>query len=650
MLKPFIILSISLSLISLNTSPNRASIQIKKENLIDIKSNDTSHLTNQIIPIYELKDANDLNGFFSYKPVYVKLKINENIEVLDTFNNNLGDLSEFYTTYLEGKYIPLIEINNDDTALNYIEYINNFYIKDAAIYSSDLRTFKAFSENNSLNKNYFIYDVSNYSLNDFNNIDTLINVSNIYGVNIFTIDSMNENLKEITNYFHSFNKVVFTKNNTENIEFFSSITSGSNGIITSNLDKLNESLNKFSYDGSTTMKQIVAHRGVVLDGINENSLTSINKAIELNIPFVEIDLQITKDNEIVICHNDELKVTTDCNDNSKISQKTLKQIKEYNLIDNNGLNNEKIPTLKEVFELSKDTNLRFILEFKFDGGFSTFNLDVAKYVDEIVKKYNMESRVLGITFFKVYYESINTHMSYTPTMYLGAPNGESEFGSYNDFTKAINFFNKYNTCLDLGFDSGLKNQYFNYVSRGFLLNSYTFTDNSFISEPLNFATSDASNQNIELIKEISSESKFYTINSYRELNSKIDFKLVKYNEEVINENFSYQTIILDGDMNSPYLIVSGYYFDEINNYGVYSDAILVSNLEKGGENINPYSYRNGELTPSFNLDNYLEELTSLTKSTDLNLILLSTLIPLGVICIGSIIFLLIYRKKKIHKN
>ena len=650
MLKPFIILSISLSLISLNTSPNRASIQIKKEDLIDIKSNDTSHLTNQIIPIYELKDANDLNGFFSYKPVYVKFKINENIEVLDTFNNNLGDLSEFYTTYLEGKYIPLIEINNDDTALNYIEYINNFYIKDAAIYSSDLRIFKAFSENNSLNKNYFVYDVSNYNLNDFNNIDTLINVSNIYGINIFTIDSMNENLKEITNYFHSFNKVVFTKNNTENIEFFSSITSGSNGIITSNLDKLNESLNKFSNDGTTTMKQMVAHRGVVLDEINENSLTSINKAIELNIPFVEIDLQITKDNEIVICHNDELKVTTDCNDNSKISQKTLKQIKEYNLIDNNGLNNEKIPTLKEVFELSKDTNLRFILEFKFDGGFSTFNLDVAKYVDEIVKKYNMESRVLGITFFKVYYESINTHMSYTPTMYLGAPNGESEFGSYNDFTKAINFFNKYNTCLDLGFDSGLKNQYFNYVSRGFLLNSYTFTDNSFISEPLNFATSDASDQNIELIKEISSESKFYTINSYRELNSKIDFKLVKYNEEVINENFSYQTIILDGDMNSPYLIVSGYYFDEINNYGVYSDAILVSNLEKGGENINPYSYRNGELTPSFNLDNYLEELTSLTKSTDLHLILLSTLIPLGVICIGSIIFLLIYRKKKIHKN
>ena len=650
MLKPFIILFISLSVISLNTSPNRASIQIKKEDLIDIKSNDTSHLTNQIIPIYELKDANDLNGFFSYKPVYVKFKINENIEVLDTFNNNLGDFSEFYTTYLEGKYIPLIEINNDDIALNYIEYINNFYIKDAAIYSSDLRIFKAFSENNSLNKNYFVYDVSNYNLNDFNNIDTLINVSNIYGVNIFTIDSMNENLKEITNYFHSFNKVVYTKNNTENIELFNSITSGSNGIITSNLDKLNESLNKFSNDGTTTMKQIAAHRGVVLDGINENSLTSISKAIELNIPFVEIDLQITKDNEIVICHNDELKVTTDCNDNSKISQKTLKQIKEYNLIDNNGLNNEKIPTLNEVFELSKDTNLRFILEFKFDGGFSTFNLDVAKYVDEIVKDYNMESRVLGITFFKVYYESINTHMSYMPTMYLGAPNGESEFGSYNDFTKAINFFNKYNTCLDLGFDSGLKNQYFNYVSRGFLLNSYTFTNNSFISEPLNFATSDASDQNIELIKEIISESKFYTINSYSELDSKIDFKLVKYNEEVINENFSYQTIILDGDMNSPYLIVSGYYFDEINNYGVYSDAILVSNLEKGGENINPYSYRNGELTPSFNLDNYLEELTSLTKSTDLNLILLSTLIPLGVICIGSIIFLLIYRKKKIHKN
>ncbi len=90
----------------------------------------------------------------------------------------------------------------------------------------------------------------------------------------------------------------------------------------------------------------IAHRGLWGNGIIENSLSAYKLASNLNLP-IEIDLYLTKDNEIVSFHDDNLKRMT--NKDALIYDKTLKELKELSLLNSN----EKIPTLKEIFEITE---------------------------------------------------------------------------------------------------------------------------------------------------------------------------------------------------------------------------------------------------------------------------------------------------------
>ena len=53
----------------------------------------------------------------------------------------------------------------------------------------------------------------------------------------------------------------------------------------------------------------IAHRGLHNDKYTENGLKAFKNAIDHNVAF-EFDLHLTKDNELVICHDDNLVKTT----------------------------------------------------------------------------------------------------------------------------------------------------------------------------------------------------------------------------------------------------------------------------------------------------------------------------------------------------
>ena len=90
---------------------------------------------------------------------------------------------------------------------------------------------------------------------------------------------------------------------------------------------------------------IIAHRGVH-DNKNtpENSLKAFYKALIEKYP-IELDIQLTKDNEIVVFHDKNLKRMTGVDKN--VSDLTLDEIKKLKLLNTN----EQIPTLDEVLKL-----------------------------------------------------------------------------------------------------------------------------------------------------------------------------------------------------------------------------------------------------------------------------------------------------------
>ncbi len=94
---------------------------------------------------------------------------------------------------------------------------------------------------------------------------------------------------------------------------------------------------------------IIAHRGESYDA-PENSLAAINKAWIKGAKAVEIDVQITSDNNIVVIHDKRTKRTG--NRNIKISKASIKEIKTIDIGNkfSNYYSGEKIPLLEEVLK------------------------------------------------------------------------------------------------------------------------------------------------------------------------------------------------------------------------------------------------------------------------------------------------------------
>ena len=100
----------------------------------------------------------------------------------------------------------------------------------------------------------------------------------------------------------------------------------------------------------------VAHRGLHNDKFTENGLKAFENAINHGVA-IEFDLHLTKDNELVVCHDENLVRTT--GKEGIIEDLTLKEIKEnYRLLDGG-----EIPTFKEVLDLNNE-RVPMVIELK----------------------------------------------------------------------------------------------------------------------------------------------------------------------------------------------------------------------------------------------------------------------------------------------
>ena len=100
----------------------------------------------------------------------------------------------------------------------------------------------------------------------------------------------------------------------------------------------------------------IAHRGLHNQEYTENGMKAFTNAINHRVAF-EYDIHLTKDNELVVCHDESLKRTT--GKEGIIEDLTLKEIKEnYRLFDGG-----EIPTLQEVIDLNKN-QVPMVIELK----------------------------------------------------------------------------------------------------------------------------------------------------------------------------------------------------------------------------------------------------------------------------------------------
>lgn len=120
----------------------------------------------------------------------------------------------------------------------------------------------------------------------------------------------------------------------------------------------------------------VGHRGARAYE-TENTIDSFRKAIELGANAIELDVRLTKDKRLVLCHDDNLKKVFAVD--TRIDEATLKQLKT--------LTEGKITTLEEALSFIDKKVEKILIELKEQGC-------EKKVINEIIKQKLLDRAVI----------------------------------------------------------------------------------------------------------------------------------------------------------------------------------------------------------------------------------------------------------------
>ncbi|MBQ6654273.1 MAG: glycerophosphodiester phosphodiesterase [Erysipelotrichaceae bacterium] len=141
------------------------------------------------------------------------------------------------------------------------------------------------------------------------------------------------------------------------------------------------------------MTRIFGHRGAS-GYAPENTLESFALAAQQNAEGVELDVQLSRDGEVVVIHDETIDRTSD--HQGRVMFHTLEELKSFNF---NNHNPDypfcAIPTLREVFELLKPTPLMINVELK-TGIFPYPGIE--EKVISLVEEFGMEDRIIYSSF------------------------------------------------------------------------------------------------------------------------------------------------------------------------------------------------------------------------------------------------------------
>ena len=132
------------------------------------------------------------------------------------------------------------------------------------------------------------------------------------------------------------------------------------------------------------LPKLIGHRGVK-DLSPENTLYSINQAINLNLKWIEIDVKISKDHIPFLLHDDSLDRTTSGSGNPL--QYEYKDISKLDAGSWFGYKYKKLypPTLNKVLTFCSKKNIGVNIELKPNKGFEKENVEA---IVKLIKNFN----------------------------------------------------------------------------------------------------------------------------------------------------------------------------------------------------------------------------------------------------------------------
>ena len=138
--------------------------------------------------------------------------------------------------------------------------------------------------------------------------------------------------------------------------------------------------------------KIVAHRGFSSQ-YPENTLLAFQKTIEIGADYLELDVHKTKDNFLVVIHDESVDRTSSNVGTGLIAEMTLAEVQNvsvgYSAKFGQQFPNEKISLLREVLELTKG-KIKVCIEIKV--------ADIEQQIVQLVRELSMDDQVILFCF------------------------------------------------------------------------------------------------------------------------------------------------------------------------------------------------------------------------------------------------------------
>ncbi len=423
-------------------------------------------------------------------------------------------LESTYTTYLRGKFIPVVRLTSETVGAfgNWLQ--NRYTVSDIMAVSDDIKVIQTLYSDPATALVNTVYDLTAAELSSDRYAEwEHIGAANAAGCNILMYDGSDENYPVVAEYVEAMSKVAWARVESK-LEAVGAIAAGSYGIVSDSAQTLKDAISVFKEEGFARAQYVAAHRGITKYA-NEQSLTAIAASVNEGSTHVEVDVQITADRRILICHNtDALQVTGVSG--QYFANATFDQMRKLKLNNYSKKYNDTFPSLEEMIEVLQKSDVILIMELKLDAGSAKAvdTLQAIETIKEVMDKYpKMKGHWFTITFYSPYAEKMREVLPEIPVGYLGgaqsgkeAAAGEKAWGgghtAMTNIAAKIAFLRKYNIVLDETMATSTNTTAQNYLARGYVQNTWTFEDLSHFDYKANIATSNKAEGCANLIKTI----------------------------------------------------------------------------------------------------------------------------------------------------
>jgi glycerophosphoryl diester phosphodiesterase len=199
----------------------------------------------------------------------------------------------------------------------------------------------------------------------------------------------------------------------------------------------------------------IAHRGAS-GYAPENTFAAFDKAIQMNVDYIELDIHLSKDNHLVVIHDHTVNRTT--NGIGLVKDLTINQLKQLDAGSwfHEDFKNERIPTLQEVF-IEYGNQVGLLIEIKNPSLYPGIEKKLAEVIyTNLALQENLDIKIQSF-----YIQSIKKMKAYFPS-----PSVQINLGLI------IKNFVSYRDLINISNHTDFINIHKNYISRHLVLQAH----------------------------------------------------------------------------------------------------------------------------------------------------------------------------------